>query len=45
VIDKKRCYEYIFTTLRGQRCGLCIQACPVGLETLPGTHPRFGGKA
>lgn len=31
-IDKQRCYDYIFTTLRGQRCGLCIQACPVGLQ-------------
>jgi epoxyqueuosine reductase QueG len=31
-IDKRRCYDYIFTTLKGQRCGLCIQACPVGLE-------------
>lgn len=32
VIDKKKCYDYIFTTLKGQRCGLCIKACPVGLE-------------
>ncbi|MFQ5870555.1 MAG: 4Fe-4S dicluster domain-containing protein [Candidatus Geothermarchaeales archaeon] len=31
VIDMKKCYDYIFTTLRGQRCGLCIRACPVGL--------------
>ena len=31
VIDKRRCYDYIFTTLKGQRCGLCIKACPVGL--------------
>jgi len=31
-INKKRCYEYIFNMLRGQRCGLCIKACPVGLE-------------
>jgi epoxyqueuosine reductase len=31
VIDKKRCYDHIFTTLKGQRCGLCIKACPVGL--------------
>lgn len=32
IIDKRRCYDYIFTTLRGQRCGLCIKACPVGLN-------------
>lgn len=32
VIDKKACYDCIFTTLKGQRCGLCIKACPVGLE-------------
>ena len=32
VIDKKRCYNYIFTTLKGKRCGLCIKACPVGLS-------------
>jgi epoxyqueuosine reductase QueG len=31
-MDKKRCYEYMFTTLGGQRCGLCIKACPVGLN-------------
>ena len=31
-IDKKKCYEYIFTTLEGQRCGLCIKSCPVGLD-------------
>jgi epoxyqueuosine reductase QueG len=31
-MNKRACYEYIFTTLRGQRCGLCIKACPVGLE-------------
>ena len=31
VIDKEKCYDYIFTTLKGQRCGLCIKACPVGL--------------
>ena len=30
-IDKQACYDYIFTTLKGQRCGLCIKACPVGL--------------
>ena len=29
-IDKQKCYDYIFTTLKGQRCGLCIKACPVG---------------
>jgi epoxyqueuosine reductase QueG len=33
IIGKKKCYDYIFTTLKGQRCGLCIQACPVGLST------------
>ena len=32
IIEKKKCYEYIFTTLKGQRCGLCIKACPVGLN-------------
>lgn len=32
VIEKRKCYEYIFTTLKGQRCGLCIKACPVGLK-------------
>jgi len=32
VIEKKKCYDYIFTTLKGQRCGLCIKACPVGLK-------------
>jgi len=32
VIEKKKCYDYIFTTLEGQRCGLCIKACPVGLR-------------
>jgi len=32
VIDKKKCYDYIFTTLKGQRCGLCIKVCPVGLK-------------
>ena len=32
VIDKKKCYDYIFNTLRGQRCGMCIKACPVGLN-------------
>lgn len=35
-MDKRRCYDYIFTTLKGQRCGLCIKACPVGL----GEDPR-----
>jgi epoxyqueuosine reductase QueG len=30
-MDKRRCYDYIFGTLKGQRCGLCIMACPVGL--------------
>jgi len=32
IIDKMKCYDYIFTTLKGQRCGLCIKACPVGLS-------------
>ena len=31
VIDKKKCYEYIFSTLKGKRCGMCIKACPVGI--------------
>ncbi len=31
-MDKEKCYRYIFTTLKGQRCGLCIKACPVGLN-------------
>jgi epoxyqueuosine reductase QueG len=31
VMDKQACYDHIFTTLKGQRCGLCIKACPVGL--------------
>lgn len=31
VIAKRKCYAYIFDTLGGQRCGLCIKACPVGL--------------
>jgi epoxyqueuosine reductase QueG len=30
IIEKKKCYDYIFTTLKGQRCGLCIKACPIG---------------
>lgn len=34
-MDKKSCYDYIFTTLKGQRCGLCIKACPVGLGEDP----------
>jgi len=29
-MDKARCYAYIFDTLKGQRCGLCIKACPIG---------------
>jgi epoxyqueuosine reductase len=29
-MDKKKCFEYMFKTLEGQRCGLCIKACPVG---------------
>jgi len=33
LIDKKKCYEYMFKTLKGQRCGLCIKACPVGLNS------------
>lgn len=31
-VDKEACYNYIFTELKGQRCGLCIQACPAGLQ-------------
>ena len=34
VMDKKKCYEYIFTILKSQRCGLCIKVCPVGLNEL-----------
>jgi len=34
VMDKRKCYDYIFTTLKGQRCGQCIKACPVGLNGL-----------
>ena len=33
-MDKVRCYDYIFGTLKGQRCGLCIKACPVGANLL-----------
>jgi epoxyqueuosine reductase QueG len=43
VMDKKRCYDYIFATLKGQRCGLCIKACSIGLEALPGQQPQSGG--
>ncbi|MFQ6075505.1 MAG: 4Fe-4S dicluster domain-containing protein [Candidatus Bathyarchaeia archaeon] len=32
LIDKKKCYDYMFITLQGRRCGLCIKACPVGLN-------------
>ena len=32
VIDKKKCYDYIFVTLEDQRCGMCIKACPTGLN-------------
>ena len=32
IIDKKKCYDYIFDTLKGQRCGMCIKACPIGLN-------------
>lgn len=32
IIEKRRCYEYMFMTLKGQRCGLCIKACPIGLN-------------
>jgi len=32
VIDKKKCYNHIFKTLKAYRCGLCIKACPVGLN-------------
>ncbi len=27
-IDKHKCATYMFTTLGGLRCGLCVQACP-----------------
>ncbi|MDN7023780.1 epoxyqueuosine reductase [Methanoculleus sp. FWC-SCC1] len=27
-IDRKKCADYMFHTLGGLRCGLCIQACP-----------------
>ncbi len=27
-IDRHKCAEYMFTTLGGLRCGLCIRACP-----------------
>jgi len=27
-------HDYAFITLKGQRCGLCIKACPVGLNGL-----------
>ena len=36
-IAKRKCYAYIFDTLSGQRCGLCIKACPIGL---PAPHDR-----
>lgn len=32
-IGKKKCYEYMFMTLKGQRCGLCIKVCPIGLNS------------
>lgn len=32
VIDKKKRYDYIFNALKGQRCGICIKACPIGLN-------------
>jgi len=32
VIEKKKCYNYIFGTLKGQRCGMYIKACSVGLN-------------
>jgi epoxyqueuosine reductase len=28
VMDRKKCADYMFHTLKGLRCGLCIQACP-----------------
>ena len=34
VMDKRKCYDYAFITLKGQRCGLCIKVCPVGLNGL-----------
>jgi epoxyqueuosine reductase len=33
VMDKRKCYDYAFTTLKGQRCGLCIKVCPVGVNS------------
>lgn len=33
-VDKKKCYEYMFMTHGGQRCGLCIKVCPIGLGIL-----------
>ena len=27
-MDKEACYHHIFVRLNGQRCGLCIKACP-----------------
>jgi epoxyqueuosine reductase QueG len=28
-IDRQRCAEYMFTTLGGLRCGLCVKTCPL----------------
>ena len=29
-MEKRKCYDYIFGTLGGKRCGICIKACPIG---------------
>ena len=29
-IDRHRCAEYMFQTLGGLRCGLCVKVCPAG---------------
>jgi len=39
---KQACYDYIFTTLKGQRCGLCIKACPVGQAPSAGAGDTRG---
>ncbi|HRU30896.1 MAG TPA: epoxyqueuosine reductase [Methanoregulaceae archaeon] len=30
MIDRHRCADYMFQTLGGLRCGLCVRACPAG---------------
>ena len=32
VMNKERCYDYIFGILKSKQCGMCIKACPVGLN-------------